>query len=110
MRPMATLRAARSFAIWSSWRPNWGKKNVGLFLKFLTGSATLPEGGFEGLRPPLTVVRKERPSPPLTPDDFLPSVMTCAHYLKLPEYSSYEVLEKQVKLAMSDGQSGFLLS
>jgi len=87
-----------------------GQEERRAFLKFLTGSATLPEGGFEGLRPPLTVVRKERPSPPLTPDDFLPSVMTCAHYLKLPEYSSFEALEKQVKLAMSDGQSGFLLS
>jgi hypothetical protein len=54
-----------------------------LLLRFLTGSPTLPSGGLSRLQPPLTVVRKEA-EPPLGPDDYLPSVMTCANYLKLP--------------------------
>ncbi|KAJ1486133.1 hypothetical protein T484DRAFT_1790789, partial [Baffinella frigidus] len=55
------------------------------------------------------VVRKEAESP-LTPDDYLPSVMTCANYLKLPEYSSEENLRKQLKFAIQEGQLSFLLS
>jgi hypothetical protein len=54
-----------------------------LLLRFLTGSPTLPSGGLGRLQPPLTVVRKEAEAP-LGPDDYLPSVMTCANYLKLP--------------------------
>jgi len=80
------------------------------FLSFVTGAPTLPIGGFAGLKPPLTVVKKESPSPPATPDQFMPSVMTCANYLKLPEYSSAEILVQKLALAMDEGQSAFLLS
>jgi len=80
------------------------------FLTFTTGAPTLPVGGFAGLKPPLTVVKKEAPPAPLTPDQFMPSVMTCANYLKLPEYSSAEILRQKLDLAMNEGQSAFLLS
>jgi len=80
------------------------------FLQFCTGSPTLPINGFAGLRPPLTVVKKEPPPAPLSPDSFLPSVMTCANYLKLPEYSSAEHLERQIDTAICEGQSAFHLS
>ncbi|EKX34155.1 hypothetical protein GUITHDRAFT_90563 [Guillardia theta CCMP2712] len=70
---------------------------------------TLPAGGLRRLTPRLTVVRKEAEAP-LTADDYLPSVMTCANYLKLPEYSSEEVLRKQLFTAMREGQLCFLLS
>lgn len=80
------------------------------FMTFATGAPSLPAAGFAGLRPPLTVVRKEAPSPPASPDDFLPSVMTCANYLKLPEYSSAEALKRQLHVAMTEGQNAFLLS
>ncbi|WFD28071.1 HECT-type E3 ubiquitin transferase [Malassezia nana] len=52
-------------------------------LQWLTGSPRLPVGGFAALQPPLTVVRRQ-PEPPLQPNDYLPSVMTCVNYLKLP--------------------------
>jgi len=58
----------------------------------------------------LTVVKKEAPLAPMTPDQFMPSVMTCANYLKLPEYSTAEVLRRKLEFAMSEGQSAFLLS
>jgi len=80
------------------------------FLTFATGAPSLPIGGFAGLKPPLTVVKKEAPPAPLTTDQFMPSVMTCANYLKLPEYSSAEVLKQKLELAMREGQSAFLLS
>jgi len=80
------------------------------FLTFVTGAPSLPIGGFGGLKPPLTVVKKESPPAPLTPDQFMPSVMTCANYLKLPEYSSAEILRQKLDLAMREGQSAFLLS
>jgi E3 ubiquitin-protein ligase TRIP12 len=80
------------------------------FLTFVTGAPSLPIGGFGGLKPPLTVVKKESPPAPLTPDQFMPSVMTCANYLKLPEYSCAETLRQKLEVAMLEGQSAFLLS
>jgi len=80
------------------------------FLTFVTGAPTLPVNGFAGLKPPLTVVKKESPPAPLTPDQYMPSVMTCANYLKLPEYSSAEILWQKMLTAMSEGQSAFHLS
>jgi E3 ubiquitin-protein ligase TRIP12 len=96
------------------------------FLQFLTGSPKLPIGGmsitrntplnsltcivgFKALNPQLTVVRKPHEAP-LTPDDYLPSVMTCAHYLKLPSYSSRAVMEKKLMMAMREGTGSFHLS
>ncbi|KAI0054426.1 hypothetical protein BV25DRAFT_1833647, partial [Artomyces pyxidatus] len=56
------------------------------YLQFLTESPKFPIGGFRGLNPLLTVVRKPHEAP-LTADDYLPSVMICVIYLKLPEYT-----------------------
>lgn len=80
------------------------------FLTFCTGAPTLPVGGFAGLKPQLSVVKKESPPAPLTPDHFMPSVMTCANYLKLPEYTSGQVLRQKLQFAMTEGQAAFLLS
>ncbi|KAL3471529.1 hypothetical protein BJX99DRAFT_250384 [Aspergillus californicus] len=79
------------------------------FLQFVTGSPKLPIGGFKSLTPIFTVVC--RPSePPYTPDDYLPSVMTCVNYLKLPDYSSLEVLRQRLTVAFKEGQGAFHLS
>merc|ERR1719308_24543 len=58
------------------------------FLQFVTGCPRLPIGSFKSLSPPLTIVKKTFDTPEVNPDDYLPSVMTCANYLKLPDYSS----------------------
>ncbi|KAG6869212.1 hypothetical protein C0993_009075 [Termitomyces sp. T159_Od127] len=79
------------------------------FLQFITGSPKLPIGGFRGLNPPLTVVRKPH-EPPLTADDYLPSVMTCVNYLKLPEYTSKEIMKEKLRIAMQEGVGSFHLS
>ncbi|KAI8853848.1 hypothetical protein BC829DRAFT_259076 [Chytridium lagenaria] len=93
------------------------------FLMFVTGSPKLPIGGFKSLSPPLTVVCKNVEeassstvaSAPLTgtrnkPDDYLPSVMTCVNYLKVPEYSTLEVMKSRFRTAIREGQGCFHLS
>jgi E3 ubiquitin-protein ligase TRIP12 len=79
------------------------------FLQFITGSPKLPIGGFRGLNPPLTVVRKPHEAP-LTADDYLPSVMTCVNYLKLPEYSCKAVMKEKLGIAIKEGLGSFHLS
>uniref|UniRef100_A0A182VVU2 E3 ubiquitin-protein ligase n=1 Tax=Anopheles minimus TaxID=112268 RepID=A0A182VVU2_9DIPT len=80
-----------------------------LFLQFVTGSPRLPTGGFKSLTPPLTIVRKKMDGNQ-NPDEYLPSVMTCVNYLKLPEYSNREVMRQKLKIAASEGSMSFHLS
>ena len=97
------------------------------YLQFITGSPKLPIGGsysdstcldllsdqlftgFKGLNPALTVVRKPHEAP-LTANDYLPSVMTCVNYLKLPEYSTKEVMREKLRVAIQEGIGSFHLS
>jgi E3 ubiquitin-protein ligase TRIP12 len=60
----------------------------------------------------LTIVRKiaQNNSDNSNPDSFLPSVMTCVNYLKLPDYSSPEIMRIKLTIAIRDGQYAFLLS
>ncbi|KAL2187602.1 hypothetical protein L209DRAFT_685765 [Thermothelomyces heterothallicus CBS 203.75] len=79
------------------------------FLQFTTGSPKLPIGGFKKLTPMFTVVCKPSEAP-YTSDDYLPSVMTCVNYLKLPDYSSIDVLREKLFTAIKEGQGAFHLS
>lgn len=78
----------------------------------------MPNGGFGALDPKLTVVLKK----PIAPaglsqemlgamnDEILPSVMTCQNYVKLPAYTSYEVLKRKFEMAYNEGCNSFTLS
>ena len=79
------------------------------FLIFTTGTSRLPIGGFKALSPKLTIVKKTFEKGDI-PDNYLPTVMTCQNYLKLPEYSNYGILEKKMFLAMREGGKEFNLS
>eukprot|EP00002_Diphylleia_rotans_P040930 TRINITY_DN9833_c0_g2_i9.p1 TRINITY_DN9833_c0_g2~~TRINITY_DN9833_c0_g2_i9.p1 ORF type:complete len:1473 (+),score=252.80 TRINITY_DN9833_c0_g2_i9:299-4717(+) len=79
------------------------------FILFITGSPKLPVGGLAALHPHLTIVRKAPPDG-YGPDHVLPSVSTCFYYLKLPEYTTKEVLREKLYLSMREGQGNFLLS
>jgi len=79
------------------------------FLKFVTGSPRLPVGGLASLSPRLTIVLK-RPENGVSSDAYLPSVMTCANYLKLPDYSSKAIMRERMLTAIFEGQGAFLLS
>ncbi|XP_067615858.1 E3 ubiquitin-protein ligase TRIP12 isoform X2 [Eurosta solidaginis] len=80
-----------------------------LFLQFVTGSPRLPTGGFKSLTPQLTIVRKTLDGNQ-NPNEYLPSVMTCVNYLKLPDYSSQEVMREKLKVAANEGSMSFHLS
>ncbi|KAJ3260299.1 Ubiquitin fusion degradation protein 4 [Boothiomyces macroporosus] len=79
------------------------------FLSFVTGSPVLPLGGLKNLNPVLTIVRKSTMKNE-NPDLILPSVMTCAHYLKVPEYSNTQVMTDRFLFAMYEGKESFHLS
>lgn len=79
------------------------------FSQFLTGSPKLPIGGFKAIRPEFTVVKK-RAEDGLSSDDYLPSVMTCANYLKLPDYTLEELMREQLMRAITEGAGAFHLS
>ncbi|KAL9244856.1 hypothetical protein vseg_018577 [Gypsophila vaccaria] len=89
------------------------------FCQFVTGAPMLPPGGLAALNPKLTIVRKHSSSGTTaangtgaseSADDDLPSVMTCANYLKLPPYSTKEVMLKKLLYAINEGQGSFDLS
>jgi len=75
-------------------------------------------GGLQSLVPALTIVRKtmetvegSKENPAGTGgDSYLPSVMTCVNYLKLPDYSSVDVMREKLVKAMQEGQLSFHLS
>ena len=69
----------------------------------------MPVGGFKALSPKLTVVKKTCNGYE-NPDEILPTVMTCQNYLKIPEYSSFEILKQKFNLAMNEGNNEFHLS
>jgi len=79
------------------------------FLMFVTGSSRLPLGGFKALSPKLTVVKKVC-GEESDPNEYLPTVMTCQNYLKIPEYSSYNVLENKLMIAINEGCNEFTFS
>ncbi|GMH23656.1 hypothetical protein Nepgr_025499 [Nepenthes gracilis] len=90
------------------------------FCKFVTGAPRLPPGGLAVLNPKLTIVRKHSSTvtntasnstgSSETADNDLPSVMTCANYLKLPPYSTKEIMYKKLLYAINEGQGSFDLS
>ena len=80
------------------------------FLQFVTGCPRLPVGGFKSLSPPLAIVKKTFDSPDVSPDDYLPSVMTCVNYLKLPDYSSKQMMKEKLRTVSIKGHYCFHLS
>ena len=58
----------------------------------------------------MTVVKKQPELKYENQDEYLPTVMTCQNYLKIPEYSSTKVLREKLFLAMEEGGNAFHLS
>ena len=73
------------------------------FVQFVTGCSSLPPGGLVNLYPRLTIVRKE-----FTDKHVMPSVNTCAHYLKMPEYPTEEMVRQ--RLLDATKEKAFLLN
>lgn len=85
----------------------FGREHQRAFLQFVTGAPRLPPGGLASLNPKLTIVRKHFS---IWSDADLPSVMTCANYLKLPPYSSKDWMREKLLYAITEGQGSFHLS
>ncbi|XP_054264078.1 E3 ubiquitin-protein ligase HECTD1-like [Macrosteles quadrilineatus] len=73
------------------------------FLQFTTGCSSLPPGGLANLYPRLTVVRKVDAG-----QGSYPSVNTCVHYLKLPDYPTEQLLKE--RLLTATREKGFHLN
>lgn len=73
------------------------------FLQFTTGCSSLPPGGLANLHPRLTVVRKVDAG-----EGSYPSVNTCVHYLKLPDYPTEEIMKERLLTATKE--KGFHLN
>ncbi|XP_026465706.1 E3 ubiquitin-protein ligase Ufd4 isoform X4 [Ctenocephalides felis] len=73
------------------------------FLQFTTGCSSLPPGGLANLHPRLTIVRKVDAG-----EGSYPSVNTCVHYLKLPDYPTEQLLKERLLAATQE--KGFHLN
>ncbi|KAL7996562.1 putative HECT domain, armadillo-like helical, HECT, E3 ligase catalytic domain-containing protein [Plasmopara halstedii] len=82
-----------------------------LFVRFVTGANRLPLGGLRNLEPKLTVVRKLPDVNSVEENDaVLPSASTCTNYLKLPDYSTREIMKERLIYCITEGQCSFHLS
>jgi E3 ubiquitin-protein ligase TRIP12 len=79
-------------------------------LNWVTGSNRLPAGGFGALNPKMTLNRKRENNNFGKPDAGLPTVNTCKHYVKMPEYTSYEQLKERFNLATKEDDHHFDLN
>ncbi len=75
------------------------------FLKFCTSCSRPPITGFDGLVPNFTVELIQ-----VTNDgERLPTAQTCFNLLRLPMYSSYQVMKEKLEYAINSG-AGFELT
>jgi hypothetical protein len=80
-----------------------------LLLLFTTGCSRPPLLGFAQLHPTLTIARAQSDDGADQDDSHLPTAATCMNMLRLPPYSTREVLREKLLAAIESG-SGFDLS
>lgn len=81
----------------------WSKSLLIFKSIVILGCSSLPPGGLANLHPRLTIVRKVDADA-----GSYPSVNTCVHYLKLPDYDNEETLRE--RLLMATKEKGFHLN
>ena len=62
--------------------------------------------GFKNLKPQIKISRKESSNN----NTDLPSANTCFHHLKLPNYTSVEMMREKIIFAIENGKNSFELS
>lgn len=77
------------------------------FVEFLTGIPSLPMTGIRGFEKKITVVKKDMEG---EGERTLPSCNTCFLYLKLPPYSSKEIMRERLLLAITEGRRNYSMS
>lgn len=84
---------------------SFSREEKALFIQFVTGTSKVPIGGFRALQG-MSGIQKfqiHRGSGM----DRLPTTHTCFNQLDLPDYSSPESLADKLRLAISEGATGF---
>ncbi|ODN05808.1 Apoptosis-resistant E3 ubiquitin protein ligase 1 [Orchesella cincta] len=74
----------------------------GRLLQFVTGSSILPHGGFKELQPTFRITVYDTVGN-------LPVSHTCFNEICLSDHRSYEEFEKRLRLAISEGCTGFAM-
>ncbi|KPA82519.1 hypothetical protein ABB37_03568 [Leptomonas pyrrhocoris] len=77
------------------------------FLEFLTGTPRLPLNGLAGLGRLITVAMKDMEG---AKELTLPSCNTCFLYLKLPPYTTRDIMKARLLLAVTEGRRNYSLS
>ncbi|KAK2718749.1 hypothetical protein QYM36_005923 [Artemia franciscana] len=81
---------------------NYTQEEMARLVQFTTGSSQLPPGGFSKLIPKFLIM-----------EDFsynkLPKAHTCFNQLDLPDYESFEKMDRCMLVAIKEGSEGFLL-
>ena len=84
------------------------------FIRFLTGSLSLPLGGISKLNPKFTITKYSTPEQQFlyanAEYESLPHATTCRHTLRLPPYKHKTTLKHKLLQAMNHAQTGFYLS
>jgi len=84
---------------------NYSVEDRAKLLQFVTGTSKLPFEGFAGLRGQNGVQKFQIFR--VSGKDRLPSAHTCFNQLDLPDYDTYEILEKNLRLSFEECSSGF---
>jgi len=88
--------------LWELLKNNTTPEDMGRFLMFATSCSRAPLLGFKTLYPKFCIHR-------VPSGDLLPTASTCANLLKLPDYTTYEVLRTKLMQAIT-AEAGFDLS
>merc|ERR1719242_1305507 len=87
----------------------FSRKQKRQFIRFLTGSLSLPLGGLCKLTPPFSITKFGAELNGDGDFDSLPHATTCRHTLRLPPYRTKKTLKKKLVQAMTQCQMGFYL-
>ncbi|EAY11487.1 hypothetical protein TVAG_248540 [Trichomonas vaginalis G3] len=77
-----------------------------LVLSFMTGFTRFPPGGLSSISPKITVNMRFMDEGQL-PNNELPTVSTCSHIIKIPEYETKEIMKSKLLYACRECETGF---
>lgn len=77
-----------------------------MMLQFMTGLSRFPPGGLSSISPKITVSMRFLDDE-TEPKNELPTVSTCAHIIKIPEYQTKEVMKDRLLYAARECATGF---
>lgn len=77
------------------------------FLEFVTGCPRLPIDGLGALQPRMTIIRYNGTDDNTNIDDFLPISSACNNTLYIAPYSTPELLNSKLLLALNEGNGSF---